>query len=191
MPKIFHHTFIVPEDAIDGNGHVNNVVYVQWMQDVAILHSNHQGGTIEKYLSLGSSWIVRSHQIEYLSPAFSGDEIEADLKFKNSFRFRPYCKLIFALNNMPRVDDKTDGFFRKIIILPCNRKFAEEEQDKNLKNKLCLEIDGVFQWALAGLQRLQKRGYFKIPETIVQEINEYRKEKNVKPVGFRKQTKFE
>jgi acyl-CoA thioester hydrolase len=77
MPKIFHHKFIVPEDAIDGNGHVNNVVYVQWMQDVAILHSNHQGGTVEKYTSLGSSWIVRSHQIEYLSPAFSSDEVEA------------------------------------------------------------------------------------------------------------------
>ena len=77
MPKIFHHKFIVPEDAIDGNAHVNNVAYVQWMQDVAILHSSHQGGTIEKYAALGSSWIVRSHQIEYLAPAFSGDEIEA------------------------------------------------------------------------------------------------------------------
>lgn len=77
MPKIFHYHFTVPQDAIDGNGHVNNVVYVQWMQDVAILHSNHQGGTVEKYQELGSSWIVRSHQIEYLSPAFEGDEIEA------------------------------------------------------------------------------------------------------------------
>ena len=77
MAKIFHHKFIVPEDAIDGNGHVNNVEYVQWMQDVAILHSNHQGGTAEKYLELGSSWIIRTHYIEYLAPAFAGDEIEA------------------------------------------------------------------------------------------------------------------
>ena len=77
MPKIFHYKFTVPADAIDGNGHVNNVVYVQWMQDVAILHSNHQGGTTEKHLELGSSWIVRSHQIEYLNPSFEGDEIEA------------------------------------------------------------------------------------------------------------------
>ncbi len=77
MPKIFHHNFTVTPKAIDANGHVNNVVYVQWMQDVAILHSNHQGGTEEKYRELGSSWIVRSHQIEYLSPSFEGDEIEA------------------------------------------------------------------------------------------------------------------
>ena len=77
MAKVFHHKFVVPTEAIDGNGHVNNVFYVQWMQDVAIMHSSHQGGTIKKYQSLGSSWIVRSHQIEYLSPAFTGDEIEA------------------------------------------------------------------------------------------------------------------
>jgi acyl-CoA thioester hydrolase len=77
MTKIFHHNFIVSEDAIDGNGHVNNVEYVQWMQDIAILHSAHQGGTTEKYQNLGSSWIIRTHFIEYLSPAFVGDEIEA------------------------------------------------------------------------------------------------------------------
>ena len=77
MPKIFRHHFTVPQDAIDGNGHVNNVVYVQWMQDVAILHSNRQGCTYEKYLALGSSWIVRSHHIEYFSPSFVGDDIEA------------------------------------------------------------------------------------------------------------------
>ncbi len=91
MPKIFHHRFTVNQDAIDGNGHVNNVVYVQWMQDVAILHSNHQGGTEEKHLELGSTWIVRSHQIEYLSPSFEGDEIEAltwvsDMKRVSSLR---------------------------------------------------------------------------------------------------------
>ena len=77
MTKIFHYNFVVPEDAIDGNGHVNNVEYVQWMQDIAILHSSHQGGTTEKYQELGSSWIIRTHYIEYLSPAFAGDEIEA------------------------------------------------------------------------------------------------------------------
>lgn len=77
MPKIYHHKFIVPEDAIDGNSHVNNVAYVQWMQDVAILHSSAQGGTPEKYEALGASWVVRTHHIEYLAPAFAGDEIEA------------------------------------------------------------------------------------------------------------------
>jgi len=91
MAKIFQQHFIVPPDAIDGNGHVNNVVYVQWMQDIAILHSNHQGGSRELYQQLGSSWVVRRHQIEYLSPAFAGEEIEvltwvSDLRRVSSLR---------------------------------------------------------------------------------------------------------
>ncbi len=43
--SIYRHQFTVPESALDRNGHVNNVVYVQWMRDVAMLHSDSTGGT--------------------------------------------------------------------------------------------------------------------------------------------------
>lgn len=76
MAKIFQHRFRVPTQANDQNGHVNNVMYVQWMQDVATLHSDAQGCTFENCLKLGAAWVVRAHQIEYLRPAFAGEEIE-------------------------------------------------------------------------------------------------------------------
>ena len=76
MPKIYSYRFTIPTEANDENGHVNNVAYVQWMQDVATMHSDAQGCTREFYQRLGSSWIARSHHIEYLRPAFAGDEIE-------------------------------------------------------------------------------------------------------------------
>jgi len=76
MPKIYHYCFSVPATANDANGHVNNVAYVQWMQDVATMHSDAQGATRDLYHRLDSSWVVRSHQVEYLRPAFAGDEIE-------------------------------------------------------------------------------------------------------------------
>ena len=75
MPKIFNFQMTIPADAIDENGHVNNVAYVQWMQDVATMHSDAQGCTREFYRQFNSSWVVRSHRIEYLRPAFVGDEI--------------------------------------------------------------------------------------------------------------------
>jgi acyl-CoA thioester hydrolase len=73
---IFRHRFTVPDDAIDGNGHVNNVVYLQWMQDVATRHAETVGGTAAAH-AVGGTWVVRSHQVEYLSPAYAGDGIEA------------------------------------------------------------------------------------------------------------------
>lgn len=42
---IFRDEFPVPPEAVDGSGHVNNVAYVQWMQDVAIKHNNSVGGS--------------------------------------------------------------------------------------------------------------------------------------------------
>jgi len=71
---VFCHDLTVPENTIDQNGHVNNVAYVQWMQDVAILHSDTTGGTAA-VTAVGGAWVVRSHKIEYLVPAFAGDRI--------------------------------------------------------------------------------------------------------------------
>ena len=74
--SVYRHEFSVPESAVDQNGHVNNVVYVQWMQDVAVLHSESVGGTRAMHAS-GGTWVVHSHNIEYQHPAFAGEEIAA------------------------------------------------------------------------------------------------------------------
>jgi acyl-CoA thioester hydrolase len=75
MPAIHQHRLTARDEDLDGQGHVNNVVYVQWMQDAAVAHSSLQGWTPERYLEAGIGWVARSHFIEYLQPAFAGDEI--------------------------------------------------------------------------------------------------------------------
>jgi acyl-CoA thioester hydrolase len=71
--RIFTKRFVVPAEAIDVQGHVNNLAYVGWMQDVAIEHSAAAGWPMRRYLELGAGWVVRSHFIEYLRPAFAED----------------------------------------------------------------------------------------------------------------------
>ena len=75
MPAILEYHLTVSEDAIDGQGHVNNLEYVRWMQDAAVAHSTAQGWSPERYRMIGSGWVVRCHKIEYRQPAFAGDEI--------------------------------------------------------------------------------------------------------------------
>jgi acyl-CoA thioester hydrolase len=84
---IFTHEFIVPPDAMDENGHANNVNYVQWMQDAAVRHYEFLGG-IPITQALGLTWVVRSHLIEYLSPAFEGDLLEVRTWIANLRRVR-------------------------------------------------------------------------------------------------------
>ena len=66
---------VVPASAIDANGHVNNVQYVQWMQDAAMHHSAALGWPQERYAAMGRTWIIRSHTIEYLHSAYAGDAL--------------------------------------------------------------------------------------------------------------------
>ena len=65
-------TFKVEKNAIDGLNHVNNVVYLQWVNDISEKHWNLLAGKEikEKYL-----WVVLRHELDYMNQAFLGDEI--------------------------------------------------------------------------------------------------------------------
>ena len=75
MPRIFVERLTIGAESIDMNGHVNNQEYVRWMQDVATAHSSAQGWNMARYLAAGVTWVIRSHFIEYLRPAFKDDEL--------------------------------------------------------------------------------------------------------------------
>ena len=76
MPAIFEFPHTVQPEEIDGQGHVNNIEYLRWLQDAAVEHSAAQGWTTERYRTAGAAFVVRSHLIEYLQPAFAGDEVK-------------------------------------------------------------------------------------------------------------------
>ena len=84
---IFAYEFTVPAGALDRNGHVNNVNFVQWMQDAAVRHFDFIGG-IPPMQAAGATWVVRSHTIEYLRPAFAGDRLEVRTWVANLRRVR-------------------------------------------------------------------------------------------------------
>ncbi len=82
--SVFTIEFTVSEEETDQNRHVNNVIYVQWIQDIAEKHSNARGAT-QAMKDANRIWVVRSHNIEYLSPAFAGDLVIAST-WVESFR---------------------------------------------------------------------------------------------------------
>jgi len=63
--QVYRHRFTVPESALDQNGHVNNVVYIQWMQDVATLHFNALGGAAAMQKA-GATWVVNFRRVRSL-----------------------------------------------------------------------------------------------------------------------------
>jgi acyl-CoA thioester hydrolase len=94
---VYRYEFTVPESALDENGHVNNVQFVQWMQDAAVRHYESIGG-IPLTKALEATWVVRSHNIQYLRPAFVADRIEvrtwvADIRRVRSLRRYRFVRL--------------------------------------------------------------------------------------------------
>ncbi|CAG1015290.1 thioesterase III [Anaerolineales bacterium] len=87
-------SFTIPQNAIDENGHVNNVVYVQWMQDIAVEHYASIGG-IEAQ-GPDATWVVRSHKVEYFLPAYEGEEVEVRTWVENIQRVRSLRKYEFV-----------------------------------------------------------------------------------------------
>lgn len=99
---IFREEIVVPRSAIDLNGHVNNVVFVQWMQDVAAHHFNF-AGCAKPMRDAGATWVVRSHRIEYLAPAFAGDHLQVSTWVVNFSRVRSLRRYSFVKADGTRV----------------------------------------------------------------------------------------
>lgn len=95
MNPVYQLEIEVTAKDVDRNGHVNNVVYIQWMQDAAVAHAQASGCT-EASLAVGATWVVRTHHIEYLAPAFAGDKITLLTWPSNFQRVRSLRKYKFA-----------------------------------------------------------------------------------------------
>lgn len=101
MDPVYQFDIRVTAELVDGNGHVNNVVYVQWMQDVATRHAQATGCS-QASLAVGATWVARTHHIEYFRPAFVGDNITALTWVANIQKVRSLRKYKFI-----RAEDST------------------------------------------------------------------------------------
>lgn len=76
VTNIYQRTITIDAKVIDRNRHVNNVVYVEWMQEMAICHA--ATWNVEQLMKeQGTAWFARKHVIEYLRPILLGDTITA------------------------------------------------------------------------------------------------------------------
>ena len=73
-PERFEIRLAVQPGDIDAQGHVNNVVYVRWVQDAATAHWNARTDARER---ASVAWVVIRHEIDYLRAALPGDTVAA------------------------------------------------------------------------------------------------------------------
>lgn len=91
---------------------------------------------------------------EIFKAAVAGDPITAERKYGEPYQFRNLAKFVMAMNDTPVIPDKSYGLERRLLVIDFPRRFEEHEMDTEMAQKLCVERDGIFFWAIMGLREL-------------------------------------
>lgn len=87
-----------------------------------------------------------------------GDVLSARRMREDYWQFKPSHTLWLATNHKPRASDTSNGFWRRIRLIPFNVTIPAEEQDHDLARKLREELPGVLGWVVEGCLRYMEQG---------------------------------
>lgn len=108
-----------------------------------------------------------------------GDAVTARSLYKEPIEFEPTFKMMFAGNHRPRITGTDGGIWRRMRLLPFNRKFEPHERDANLEETLQAEADDILAWVVEGCRKYLESGLGDIPTSIYEATEAYRKEQDV------------
>lgn len=112
----------------------------------------------------------------------TGESIKAENKGKDAFQFIPYAKLIFSANNIPRMKDPTGAAMRRLLTIPLNAKFSENDSDYDPQIKVKLTQQDAMEYfillAISGLKRVLKNKHFTVSQKVQQAKTDYEQENN-------------
>jgi len=106
----------------------------------------------------------------------STDEISAEKKYKDPFKYVPTHTLVLYTNHLPRVGANDDGTWRRLIVIPFNAKIEGKSDIKNYADYLAEEAGGaVLSWIIEGASKAINNNFnLQIPKVVEDAINRYR-----------------
>jgi len=104
----------------------------------------------------------------YISP---GSVITVERKNRDPFEMKPTAKLIFATNFLPRFSDRSDGVWRRLIVLPFKKQILDRSKQRPELATIQFwqqsgELSGLLNWSLDGLARLTSQKTFSESEDL-------------------------
>jgi len=109
-----------------------------------------------------------------------GEKIPVRRLHKDFFEVDPQFKIVLSGNHKPRIDDDSDGIWRRVLLVPWDVQIPKDQVDRMLPAKLRREADAVFAWMVEGAIEYLNEG-LSIPEAVRAASQEYREESD--PIG--------
>lgn len=106
----------------------------------------------------------------------STDEIEAEKKYKDPFKFEPSHTLVLYTNHLPRVGANDDGTWRRLIVIPFNARIENKSDIKNYADYLFKNAGPyIMSWIIEGARKAIETNYnFSVPKCVQDAIEAYR-----------------
>lgn len=112
----------------------------------------------------------------------AGNPMSFGRKYLDPIERAPTARLMMAVNNRPRFSDKSDGVWRRMLLVPWLIQIPVEERVANMDKPWWWsqtgELPGILMWAIKGLHRLRQQGKFTRSELCDRALMEYRTEMN-------------
>jgi putative DNA primase/helicase len=117
---------------------------------------------------------------EDLIKKMTGDRlITARELYQSSVTFQQTYKIWFGTNHTPKIKGTDNAIWSRVRLIPFERVFTPEEQDRNLLDKLFAEAPGIFNWMLEGCLLWQGCGLLPVtPDKVVEATTDYRLDMN-------------
>ena len=167
-------TFINMLSALVGKANMTNISLQELEQDRFKL-AEIQNKLVNTFSDIPRSALSNASTFKSI---VSGDPLNAQRKYRDPFDFRPFAKLVFSANEIPRSADITEGFYRRWIIIPFEKKFVPGTADTDLSRKLTTPtaLSTLLNFAIEGLRRLKQNNGFTESETVRKMLDQYRLE---------------
>jgi len=94
---------------------------------------------------------------EVFKTMVTGGDIDVKKLYSQDYIIKNRCKLIMACNELPKSSDRSDGLYRRMILMPFRAKFTDITKDPEIREKLAKELPGIFNLALQGYKRLKSQ----------------------------------
>jgi P4 family phage/plasmid primase-like protien len=124
--------------------------------------SNLAGKTLVMATEQPSAYLASTNVINAI---ISGEPLQVERKYRDPYDLIPHAKIAWAMNELPRVADANSGLFRRVKVVKFPQ-IPEHQRDPAVKRQIQTEGAGILNWALEGLERLQKRGHFEVPSSV-------------------------
>lgn len=128
--------------------------------------------------------------IPIVNAIISGEPINVQRKYKEQITIIPRAKILWAMNDLPRIDDRSDdGLFRriKVVHLP---GIPIEQRNPRVKEEIQRSGMAIVNWALIGLARLRARGKFIIPNVVEEATEHYKLTNDITRVFINDQCEY-